>query len=93
VTSAYSEGTPRDDLSMITRVYIAPPGISEDRLSALREAMARVTKDPAFIAEWERVFGQPLAPVVVSAEMAEKLKNDFLKPAPWQDFLRKFVKE
>jgi tripartite-type tricarboxylate transporter receptor subunit TctC len=79
------------DLSMITRVYITPPGIAADRLTALQEAMVRVTRDPAFVSEWERVFGQQLAPVTVSAPMAERLKNDFLARAPWQDFLRQFV--
>jgi hypothetical protein len=53
--------------------------------------MVRVTRDPAFVSEWERVFGQQLAPVTVSAPMAERLKNDFLARAPWQDFLRQFV--
>ena len=79
------------DLSMITRVYITPPGIAEDRLTVLQQAMVSVTKDPAFVSEWERVFGQQLAPVMISAQMAERLKNDFLAPAPWQDFLRRFV--
>lgn len=80
------------DLSMMLRVYALPPGTPEDRLAIVRQAMAEITKDPAFVADWERILGQELAPAVVPAGVAEQLKNDFVKPAPWQGFLRKLVK-
>lgn len=81
------------DLGILLRTYLLPPGTPEDRVTILRQAMVSVSKDPAFVADWEKIFGQKLAPVVVSADRGERLKNDFLKPAPWQDFLRKFVKD
>jgi tripartite-type tricarboxylate transporter receptor subunit TctC len=82
------------DLSMITRVYVVPPGTSRERIGALRQAFARVTKDPAFVADWERIMGEDeFASVAVSAELAEKLKNNFMEPAPWQEFLRAYAKE
>lgn len=80
-------------LSMLARTYIAPPGMPGDRLELLRRSMASLAGDPAFVRDWERVSGQPLAPTMVPAEVAERSKNDFIKPAPWQDFLRKFVKQ
>lgn len=80
-------------LSMLSRTYIVPPGTSRDRLNVFRQAMSRLTEDRAFVTDWERVFGQELAPTVVPAELAEQLKNDFMKPAPWQEYLRNFVKQ
>lgn len=81
------------DIGMLQRTHLFPPGTPPDRVNILRQSMARLTKDPAFVADWERVFGEKLAPAVVPVELVERLKNDFLKPAPWQDFLRKFVKD
>ncbi len=80
-------------LSMLSRTYIVPPATSIEQLRTLRQSMASLLKDRAFVRDWERVFGQELAPTAVSAELVERLKNDFMKPAPWQDFLRKFVKQ
>jgi hypothetical protein len=41
--------------------------------------------------EWERVFGVKLAPVMTPPEEAERIKNKYMGPGPWRDFLRKFV--
>jgi len=80
------------DLGMLLRTYILPPGTPQDRVAILRRAMVEVSKDPAFMADWKKIFGQELAPVVVPVESGERLKNEFLKPTPWHDFLRKFAK-
>lgn len=80
-------------LGMLSRSYIAPPGISEEQLNILRRSMAQLADDPDFVRDWERVSGQPLDATMVPAELVERLKNDFLEPAPWQDFLRNFVKQ
>jgi len=80
------------DLGMLLRTYLLPPRIPEDRVATLRRAMVEVSKDPAFVAAWKKIFGQELAPVLVPAESGERLKNEFLKPTPWHDFLRKFAK-
>jgi len=75
----------------LTRVLIMPPGTPADRVEFLRTAIASMAKDPAFVRDWEKVFGQQLAPVLVSAKEAQDLKEEFMRPAPWQDHLRKFM--
>ncbi|HSK29369.1 MAG TPA: hypothetical protein VLA17_05350 [Candidatus Limnocylindria bacterium] len=82
------------DLSMMTRIHVVPPGTPKERIASLRQAFSRMTKDPAFVRDWERIMGEEeLASVAVSAELAENLKNNFMKTAPWQEFLRKYAKE
>jgi hypothetical protein len=80
-------------LSMLSRTYIVPPGTSKEQLKMFRQSMARLLEDRAFVKDWERVFGQELGPTVVTAELVEQLKNDFMKPAPWHDFIRNFIKQ
>lgn len=75
----------------LTRVLVMPPGTPKDRVEYLRTTIADMAKDPAFVRDWEKVFGQQLAPVLVSAKEAEELKEEFLRPAPWQDHLKKFL--
>ena len=70
---------------------LLPPGTPSDRVATLRKGIARMAKDPKFVSEWERIFGQKLAPVLVSPEEATKIKGQFMKPSPWQDWLKKFV--
>ncbi len=60
-------------------------------MRALREGIDRMSRDPKFIARWEKIFGQKLAPVLVPAEEGGKIKAEFMVPAPCQEFLRKFV--
>jgi hypothetical protein len=53
-----------------------------------------VIQPHSFVQDWERIMGEEeLASVAVSAELAENLKNSFMKAAPWQEFLRKYAKE
>ena len=75
----------------LNRVLILPPGIPPGRIEFLRQAIASMAKDPAFARDWEKVFGQKLAPVLVSAKEAEELKDEFMRPAAWQGHLKKFL--
>ncbi len=75
----------------LTRVLVMPPGTPQNRIEFLRKAIESMVKDPAFVRDWEKIFGQELAPVVIPVKQAEALKEEFLKPAPWQDQLRKFI--
>ncbi|MFQ5851804.1 MAG: Bug family tripartite tricarboxylate transporter substrate binding protein [Candidatus Binatia bacterium] len=79
------------DLNKLLRILLVAPGTPQKRVNLMRRAIDQMAEDPAFVADWERIFGQKLAPVRISAEEGERLKNDFLRPAPWQEFLRKFV--
>ncbi len=80
-------------LAMQIRIYVLPPGTPENRIAVLRQAMAEVTADPAFAADWERIMGDELAPLAMSGERAEQLKNDFVRFAPWHEFLRDYVRK
>lgn len=75
----------------LNRVLILPPGTPPDRIEFLRRAIDAMAEDPAFVRDWERVFGQKLAPSRVAAKEGEELKDEFMRPAPWQDHLRKFL--
>ncbi|NIO06885.1 MAG: hypothetical protein GTO40_02430 [Deltaproteobacteria bacterium] len=77
------------NISRLVRTWIVPPGTPNVKI--IRASIEKMAGDPAFVSDWERTYGQELAPLRVPTETAEKLKNDFLKPAPWQEDLRKFV--
>jgi len=78
-------------LAKLTRVLVLPPGTPSDRVGILRKGIKQMAQDPKFVADWERIFGQKLAPLLVSPEEATALKNEYMAPAPWQDWLKKFV--
>jgi tripartite-type tricarboxylate transporter receptor subunit TctC len=81
-------------LTMLRRIWFLPPGTPQGRVDALRRAINRMADDTAFAADWERVYGQELAPRRVPADVAERLTHELLKPAPWQGVLKKlFVKK
>jgi len=60
-------------------------------VNALREGIESMSNDPAFVKDWEKVFGQEFADARVPALEAEKVKVELMKPAPWQDTFKKFV--
>jgi len=76
----------------LNRVLVLPPGTPTDTVQLLRSAIARMAEDKAFVRDWEKIFGQSFADSHVSAKEAEQAKDEFSKPAPWQDELRKFLK-
>lgn len=77
--------------STLTRTLVLPPGTPDNIVSALREGIGSMSNDPAFVKDWERVFGQEFADARVPASEAEKVKVELMKPAPWQDTFKKFV--
>ncbi len=78
-------------LAKLTRTLVLPPGTPPDRVGVLRKGIKQMAQDPKFVADWERIFGQKLAPLLVSPKEATALKNEYMAPAPWQDWLKKFV--
>ena len=66
-----------------TRTLVLPPGTPPDRVATLRTGIKRMAKDPRFVADWERIFGQPIAPLLVSPKEGEKIKNAVMKSARW----------
>jgi hypothetical protein len=77
------------NISRLIRTWMVPPGTPN--VGIIRESIEKMAKDPAFVSDWERTYGQKLAPLRIPSETAERLKNEFVKPAAWQEDLRKFV--
>jgi hypothetical protein len=77
------------NISRLIRTWMVPPGTPN--VGIIRESIEKMAKDPAVVSDWERTYGQKLAPLRIPSETAERLKNEFVKPAAWQEDLRKFV--
>ena len=75
----------------LTRTLVLPPGTPPDIVNTLRKGIASMSEDPAFIRDWEKVFGQEFAGARVPALEAEKVKDEFMKPAQWQETFKKFL--
>lgn len=78
-------------MGKLTRTLVLPPATPPAKVKELREAIAKMAKDPAFVKEWEKVFGQKLAPVLVTPEEAQKITDEVMQPTEWQAYLRKFA--
>jgi hypothetical protein len=70
---------------------VLPPNTSRDVVDPLRKSIESMYNDPAFVKDWEKVFGQEFAGARVPAVEAEKVKDEIMKPAPWQDTFKQFV--
>lgn len=80
-------------LNPLKRTLLMPPGTSEVHVRTLREAIEQMARDSEFVMQWEKFSGQRLGDVRIPGRRAEKLKNDALKHAPWQDFLKEFAQQ
>ena len=60
------------------RPYVAPPGIPEDRLAALRAAFDATVKDPDFLAESKKLLQE--VNVMSGAEMERSIKAVYALP-------------
>ncbi|MFQ5918160.1 MAG: Bug family tripartite tricarboxylate transporter substrate binding protein [Candidatus Binatia bacterium] len=78
-------------MTKFQRSLVLPPGTPPSRVKVLREGINRMARDPKFVARWERIFGQKLAPVLVPPAEGDRIKAKFMAPAPWQEYLRQFV--
>jgi tripartite-type tricarboxylate transporter receptor subunit TctC len=63
----------------IARPFAAPPGTPKDRVEALRKAMLDTAKDPAFVAEAQKI-GLDITPI--SGADVAKMFADFMKTSP-----------
>lgn len=75
----------------LTRTLVLPPGTPPDVVNRLRTAIGKMSDDPAFVKDWERVLGVKFADSRVSPLQAQKITDEFMKPAPWQAELKKFL--
>ncbi len=81
------------NLDSVIRSYHLPPGTEARHVRLWRDVIGRAVKDPAFVALWERTFGQELAPALVPAQQAERIIAGYFSPAPWHEFFKKFIAE
>ncbi len=77
--------------STLARTLVLPPNTPRDIVDTLRTAIESMSNDRAFVKDWERVFGQEFAGARVPALEAEKVKVEFMTPAPWQKTFKEFV--
>ena len=63
---------------MTGATFIAPPGVPEERVQILREAMTKVFKDPAFSKDYKKMVGEepsPLTPEEFTAVLKKLPRN------------------
>jgi hypothetical protein len=75
----------------LNRILVMPPSTPPNRVDMLRKSIASMADDPAFVRDWEKIFGQKFSDARLSWQEAEKIKDNFMKPAEWQESLRKFL--
>ncbi len=78
-------------MAKLTRTLVLPPGTAAAKVTELRGGIARMAEDPGFVRDWEKIFGQKLAPVLVTPKEAEKIRDETMAPSEWQAHLRKFA--
>lgn len=76
-------------LTMLRRIWFLPPGTPPELVSVLRRSITKMADSQPFSNDWEKVYGQTLAPRRVPAELAERLTKELLKPAPWHAYVQK----
>jgi tripartite-type tricarboxylate transporter receptor subunit TctC len=76
-------------LLTMARPFAAPPGVPEDRVKALRDAFAAAHRDPAFLAEAEKL-GVDISPVSAASMMAELDKMAKASPEVF-DYMKKLL--
>lgn len=64
----------------ITRPYLAPPGVPAERAKEVRGAFMAALKDPALVAEFQKVMGEPPSPT--SGEDMQKLLEEMYSTPP-----------
>ncbi|MFQ5851802.1 MAG: Bug family tripartite tricarboxylate transporter substrate binding protein [Candidatus Binatia bacterium] len=73
-------------LRTLNRSLVVPPGVPPERVAILREALRKLYSDPAYIKEWERLFGLKLD--FISGQDADKILRKLLQPSPGWDYLK-----
>jgi tripartite-type tricarboxylate transporter receptor subunit TctC len=73
--------------TILARPYLAPPGVPEDRVQALRTAFMATMRDPEFLAETEKL--QLNIDPVSGEEMERMIKDAYALPEPLVAKVRK----
>ena len=70
----------------LNRTLVLPPGTPADRVAAIRAAFDKMYSDPAYIKEWERLFGLKLD--YIRGTDVDKIVKVMLQPSPGWDYLK-----
>ncbi|MFQ5850748.1 MAG: hypothetical protein ACE5JU_09190 [Candidatus Binatia bacterium] len=73
-------------LRSLNRMLIFPPGVPADRVATVREALRKLYSDPAYVKEWERIFGLKLN--FIPGEEADKIARKLVEPSPGWDYVK-----
>jgi tripartite-type tricarboxylate transporter receptor subunit TctC len=73
-------------LRTLNRTLVVPPGTPADRVAIIRDAFDKMYSDPAYIKEWERIFGLKLD--YIRGPDADKILKVMLEPSPGWDYLK-----
>jgi len=79
-------------MDSLYRTVFMPPGAPSQAVAELREGMQSLSRDPEFIAEYEKVV--KFKPRVISSSQGERIINELSATKPeTADFIRKFIAE
>ncbi len=78
-------------MAKLTRTLVLPPATATAKVEELRGGIGKMAKDPGFVKDWEKIFGQKLAPVLVTPEEATRIRDETMAPSEWQTYLREFA--
>ncbi len=70
----------------LNRTLVVPPGTPPDRVAIIRAAFDKLYSDPAYVKEWERIFGLKLD--YSRGENSDKIVRAMLEPSPGWDYLK-----
>ncbi len=70
----------------LNRTLVMPPGTPPNRVAAIRAAFDKMYSDPAYIKEWERIFGLKLD--YFRGADVDKIVRTMLQPSPGWDYLK-----
>jgi tripartite-type tricarboxylate transporter receptor subunit TctC len=70
----------------LNRSLSLPPGVPADRQATLRQAFKKLYADPAYIKQWEKIFGLRLD--FIPGIDADKIMRSLLQPSPGWNFIK-----
>ena len=71
----------------LNRTLVVPPGTPPERIKIIRDAFDKMYSDPAYVKEWERIFGLKLD--YIKGKDADKIVTTMLQPSPGWDYPKK----
>ncbi len=70
----------------LNRYLVLPPDVPKERTHQIRQAFQRLYADPAFVGEWERIFGLKLD--FIPGDGADRIVKALLEPSPGWSYIK-----